>query len=401
MLEGMRGCLAVIACSILPITTRAQQAIPIRRLGPVEVVAPEKVDAISVLRPLSNGRLLIAIRQRVLFFDSSLTKFSVIADSISLAQTTTQIPLAAYYADSTLIVDGSAATFLVVDPNGKIVRAMAPASASDLRLFTSLSISSNTGADSKGRLIYRGAFPATPGPRAAAGAMAPPLDSFPIVRADFDTRTVDTLVIMRIPSPSRTTTVFGDGGRGVITTIQQPFPVTDAWASLPDGSVAIVRGSDYHVDWVFADGRKSSSPKMPFDWRRLTDDEKTRTIDSLRKFDARVQAGVDSIMAARGQTPRPSLLTRVTDYAPLSEMPDYYPPIRAGAVGPHPDGNLWVMPSTSAGANGGILFDVVNRNGEVFERVQLPPKCALAGLGVRDIVYLHCEGRLERRRVIH
>ena len=34
-----------------------------------------------------------------------------------------------------------------------------------------------------------------------------------------------------------------------------------------DGSVAILRGRDYHIDWINADGSRVSSPKMPFDWK--------------------------------------------------------------------------------------------------------------------------------------
>ena len=35
------------------------------------------------------------------------------------------------------------------------------------------------------------------------------------------------------------------------------------------------------------------------------------------------------------------------------------------------DGNLWIPPTTTRDARGGLLYDVVNRKGEVIERVQL------------------------------
>lgn len=61
-------------------------------------------------------------------------------------------------------------------------------------------------------------------------------------------------------------------------------------------------------------------------------------------------------------------------------------------------------PSTSMQARGGLLYDVVNRKGEVFERVQLPPFCALAGFGVRGTIYLSCpvenSTRLQRTYVV-
>jgi hypothetical protein len=50
----------------------------------------------------------------------------------------------------------------------------------------------------------------------------------------------------------------------------------DDWAVLADGSVAFVRGRDYHVDLVRADGTRASAVKIPFDWQRLTDETRLR-----------------------------------------------------------------------------------------------------------------------------
>jgi hypothetical protein len=87
---------------------------------------------------------------------------------------------------------------------------------------------------------------------------------------------------------------------------------------------------------------------------------------------------------------------------PAAELPDYYPPIRDPNLRADVNGNLWILPSTSTGAQGGgLLYDVVNRNGDVFERVQLPSGCALAALAPRDVVYLVCGNvRLEKRRIV-
>ena len=65
------------------------------------------------------------------------------------------------------------------------------------------------------------------------------------------------------------------------------MPLVDDWAVLSDGSVAIVRGRDYHIDWINADGSTTTSAKLPFDWQRLTDEDKAAVIDSAKKaFDA-------------------------------------------------------------------------------------------------------------------
>ena len=60
------------------------------------------------------------------------------------------------------------------------------------------------------------------------------------------------------------------------------MPEVDDWAVLPDGTIAIVR-KDYHVDFVDADGKRTSAPKIPFDWQRLTDSAKSRSSTRPRR----------------------------------------------------------------------------------------------------------------------
>ena len=90
---------------------------------------------------------------------------------------------------------------------------------------------------------------------------------------------------------------------------------------------------------------------------------------------------------------------------PATELPDYYPPVRAGSqMRADPDGNLWILPTTSIQAKGGYLYDVVNRKGEIVERVQFPEGRALAGFGPRGILYMlvpsgYAWARLERARI--
>jgi hypothetical protein len=194
-------------------------------------------------------------------------------------------------------------------------------------------------------------------------------------------------------------------GRMTMRMARHPYPTTDAWVALPDGSVAIVRGSDYHIDWISSAGAKTSSPKMPFDWRRISDDEKAKVVDSLTKVNAPINARIDSGAARAG----PNTVIMRWDVVPAKEFPDYYPPVRDGAIRVDVEGNLWILPTTSAGAQGGLLYDIVNRKGEVFERVQLPADCAVGGFAPGRVVYLLCTPpgqrapatSLERRRVVH
>jgi hypothetical protein len=69
-------------------------------------------------------------------------------------------------------------------------------------------------------------------------------------------------------------------------------------------------------------------------------------------------------------------------------MSDYVQPLRSGLLQPDQDGNLWILPTTSSQARDGLLYDVVNNKGELFERVQLPKDRAIAGFGRGGVVYL-------------
>jgi hypothetical protein len=67
------------------------------------------------------------------------------------------------------------------------------------------------------------------------------------------------------------------------------------------------------------------------------------------------------------------------------------------------DNHLWILPSTSLNAASGLTYDVVNRDGKIVERVQLPRNRALAGFGPGGMIYTtHTVGdvtTLERAQV--
>jgi hypothetical protein len=264
-------------------------------------------------------------------------------------------------------VDAAASALIVIEPSGKLGRVFAPVNASDLG---SLRVSGFgvPGFDAHGRLLYR-TFPPRrheppPGVRFIGTLPAGPpatRDTMWIVRADFDRRAIDTLASVTIPHapPPTTTTVFINPGLGAL----------DDWALLSDGAVAVVRGQDYHIDWLYANGSRASTPKMAFDWRRLTDADKQAKVDSARRI-------IDSL-AATGKRYGATYIQRFSDggrmvtdtvfpavdFVPLKDIADYIPPIRAGALKPDRDGNLWILPTTSAQASAGLLYDVVNQKG--------------------------------------
>jgi len=376
----------------------AQTPIPIRTIGPILASSTENVGRAITVRATSDGHVIVGAgaRQRVYAFDSTLKTFTIVVDSgtgtgIVPIRTTGVIP---YLGDSTLLPDFGANALLVLDATGKQVRSMAPPRAQDLVFLGIPAAFGRPGFDAKGRLIYRTQLPPNLRPKPTPSGdqkieMTPVNpDSAPIVRGDFDTRRIDTLAWMKTPSQGRVAMEVKENPAGgppsmTMHMMVNPFPMSDEWSLLSDGTIAIVRVHDYHIDWIDPDGSRRSSPKMPIDWRRYTDEERTQRVDSIKRVVDEQLKRQTSMMGPGG----PQIKMDVT-VVPDSEFPSFWPPIQPGSVLSDLDGRLWILPATSTHAANGLTYDVVNRSGELVERVQLPKDRVIAGFGPHNVLYL-------------
>ena len=408
---------------------------PIRPLGAVTATAKETFTIVTNMRPLTDGRVLVndPAGRRVLLYDAGLQNYTVVADSTSATANAyggRVAGLIAYRADSTLFVDPQSLSMLVLDPAGKVARVMSVPNAQDAMAFAGML--GSAGFDSNGRLVYRGS-PRLAMRAPAGGPGGPPTipeipDSAAIFRVDLATRQIDTLGYIKTPK-IRMNVSQDENGRIRMMSEINPLPLVDEWAVVSDGSVAIVRGRDYHIDWVNPDGTRSSSPKIPFEWRRLSDDDKAAFIDSVKAARERMGANAPTMMTpgggptfiagapggaaaggervmifsgggpggppggARGGGERAPGATNATppqmNFVPASELPDYQPPFFAGAVRADVHGNLWIRTIPTKGVpGGGSLYDVVNRKGELIDRVQVPPGRTIVAFAPNGDVYL-------------
>jgi hypothetical protein len=229
------------------------------------------------------------------------------------------------------------------------------------------------------------------------------VDTIALLRADFETRRVDTISRLKSMNGKHPELIFGGANGMVFKLAANPLPNGDEWAVLSDGSVAIVRGADYHIDWINPDGSTRSTGKMPFAWRRGTDDERRARIDSTQKSidqTATLRPSVPSGGAGGGAAsgtsrvsggaapPSPQMRTE-RRLVPPGEIPDYYPPFRIGSVRADLDGNVWILPTTTAQSLAGeLVYDVVNLRGELFQRVRVPAGRSIAGFARGGVVYL-------------
>jgi hypothetical protein len=393
--------------------TLQQQGIPVVGVTPVVAKTVSTLGAVLGVRELSDGRVLVndAGRRQIKIFNASLTTAAVAQDSTSGASNSYG-PRAAnivpYLGDSTLFTEVVTRDVLVLDRNGQVARALAPPmyQAPDLPMAFPFPIPGAI--DNKGRLIAESGFTVR-----AGGIVA---DSTLIVRADLDTRQVD-IVGTRHATKGRNRSDPPENGNRVVTSIVQPVPTEDSWSVLSDGTIAFVRGRDYHVDWILPDGTSSATDKLPFDWKRLTDEDKQHLIDSARV----VWDSLMTIRNKRNAVPAPSgrggdgssepqsgrgrssggvappgqqgSIQRI-EFVPLSEIPDYYPPIHRNASMADLDGNLWILPTTSAQSKQGeLVYDVVNPKKGLFQRVRMPLGRSIAGFGKGGVVYLQSGDR--------
>ena len=430
-IRHMSRSLLICAASFATATIAgAQQQPAIRPLGPVIAKAPQSWGNVTAVRHLSNGSVLVndVAGRKVLLLDSALATATVVADTTSAtanAYSGRIGGLIAYRSDSTLFVDPMSMSMMVIGPTGKVARVISVPRSQDAGMLAS-PVGGSPGFDGSGRLVYRARPDFRMRPPSANGGppqMTPP-ESAAIVRVDLATRQLDTVGMLKIP---KMTMNVSQDDRGRITMVSEinPLPVVDEWAVLSDGSVAFVRGREYRVDWVNADGSKTSSPKIPFDWQRLSDEDKVAFIDSVKAQRARMAASgqgmalggpitqivmsPDGPAAGRGGESRVQVdvgrggaapggpgrgagadgpgMPQVNFVAP-SELPDYKPPFFAGAVRADADGNVWIRTIPTRAITGGPVYDVINRKGELVERVQVPAGRLIVGFGAGGIVYL-------------
>lgn len=401
----------------------AQDRGKIRQLGSVVAKSTEPITANSTIRPSASGVLVNdAGKRRVIFFDTGLSKFTTVADTTP--ETGNAYPnrfpgsVIAFKGDSSLFFDAQSLSMLVIDPAGRITRVMSLPSSQDAMAMGL----QGAGYDGRGHIIYRGAPFPTGGMRFGPGGPthAPEFpDSVPLLRIDMATRVRDTLAWVRVQKIKMEITPTPNGGMSMSSQIN-PLPTVDEFAILPDGSVALIRGKDYHVDFVNADGSRVSAAKVPFDWQRLTDEDKIALIDSVKAARERMIAanppttiggpggpqislggsggggGGPMINIQIGGGPgggpgagagaRPGAPT--VSFVPPSDLPDYKPPFFAGASRADTEGNIWIRTIPTKAIPGGPVYDVINRKGELLERVQIPVNSSIVGFGPNGAVYM-------------
>ena len=408
--------------------------IPVRPLPAPSATSTETVRSLAAVRQLPNGNLLVndQIGRRVLLMDSTLALLDVVADSTS-STASAYGPrgggLIAYRGDSTLFVDPASLSMLVIDPLGKIARVMAAPRPNDVQFLTGGPFGT-PGFDARGRLVYRAFSRPNFGPGGpGAGGHAPVMpDSEAIVRFDLASRTLDTAGFYKVLRPRMNVERDSTGVR--MTSIINPMPIVDEWVVMSDGAIAIVRGRDYRVDFISADGTRTKGERVPYEWQRLNDEEKAAFIDSTKAAMTRARAAGGGANAGMGMSggaeamgggqmvirmdgpgaggsggpggpPRGGGEQRIVMGGPPgagmgmpaltfvspSELPDYKPVFGPNSVRADADGRLWVRTIPTKPISG-ALYEVIDRSGTLVDRVLVPDGATIIGFGAGGVVYM-------------
>ena len=198
-----------------------------------------------------------------------------------------------------------------------------------------------------------------------------PGDTIVVVRFDPRTQRVDTLARIKGSTPRRNT--MTPGMPYVL------FAAQDVWNVTPDGRLAVVRSGDYHVDWREPDGRVTAGPRIPFERRPVTMEDR---MAYTRRF--MENSSISGKNADGGLSPLPAEMLEekaIRDVAETQEHAEVHPPFTDVTPLVGPDGSIWVERSVPLGQP--QTWDVIGASGSLAARVQMPRGRRLIALGAR------------------
>jgi len=203
-------------------------------------------------------------------------------------------------------------------------------------------------------------------------------DSVNIIR--FDPRTTgERAVLSKVRFPTSGTPQMRVDGQVIRYTMAFPGLVTaDSWAVFPDGRVAIVHGSTYTVEFIGADGRRSTSRPIAYDRVPVAAADREAEMNEAKRVLAEQMKA-----AQRSMPPGMSLDINMT---PPETWPATYPAIAPMMIYAAPDGRLWVRRNMPARLDR-EHWDVIDASGNLVARWRLPVRTRLVGIGAGGVAY--------------
>ena len=357
--------LCIAAGVALPASSPAT-AQTVTTLTTADASFPESFSSVRGLRELPDGRVLIAdgFGQALVIVDMEAGTADTVGrvgggpSEYRLPDRLFELP-----GDSLLLVDLGNGRLTVLDPDLEFGRTYPIMSASG-EGFGSTTLRLPRGVDGRGRIYYQQTAGIRPG--------SPVPDSAAVVRWDPANDAVDTIAVVKVEE--RKLETVADGMR----LAQTPLSPQDGWAVGRDGRIALVRSSDYHVEWMDRDRIVVRGPANPYEPVRIGMAEKEAWVDG------RTRDGLSVAIDIGGGGARQATFSRGSTSGPRFGVDEYTWPDRmqafdAGGVYITPNGMLWVQQSAKTGAD--ATFDVFDGEGRITRRVTLPAGREVVGFG--------------------
>jgi hypothetical protein len=343
----------------------SQQPQPI---GKPLVEFPEPFSAISGIRELSDGRVVVTDRRdkivQILDFKSGTAK-AVSREGSGPGEYALPSGALPMPNDQTLIVDLLNQRFLLIGPDGKPGETIPMPSLGGVAGGMGMSFARPQGSDAQGRLYFQGTSVQMGGPPAA--------DSVPVVRWTPGGTTIDTAAWVVGPR----TSVSSSGGGQMRVTMGMPmvFAPQEAWGVTPDGRVARVTPEPYRALWYAVGGKMTPGPTVPYTAPKVTEADK-------KAYRERQRANPPTmIMMTRGGASGNNATSMPAASLPEPEFAETKPPFAgAASVLVSPDGEIWVNRSRPAGDHTPV-YDVFDSAGRLVRKVTLPREHAVTGFG--------------------
>ncbi len=386
--------------------TPLQAQLPVRTYSKPAAEHAEPFTAIRGVRELADGRVVVTDpRDKVVQIIDFKTGRGTPVGRIGSGPNEYQMPATAFAlpGDSTMIFDPLNSRFLMLGPGGRLAGTWSPANSEPegarapvtvaprpeggARTFTvgglggAMSLMSARASDAQGRLYLTGA-PLVMGPDGPRSA-----DSMPITRVRRTAMAADTLAWIQLPKNAANVTSSGRAGNQNVSIRVggTPFSAQDGWTVFPDGRVAVVRTSDYHVEVYPAAGKGAPSrgPSVRYTPIKVTEAEKQAWRDA-RSANAPMAIAMTREVGAGGAVRSSSAPANVQQDEP-SEWPAVMPAFESGQVHALPNGQIWVGRYRAANDKS-PRFDVFDGAGKHLGQVVFPPRTTIAGFG-KGVVY--------------
>ncbi|MYF60066.1 MAG: hypothetical protein F4179_00070 [Gammaproteobacteria bacterium] len=236
--------------------------------------------------------------------------------------------------------------------------------------------------DGSGRMYTTNGFSMSlPGMGAGGGSGS---DSIPVVRATLDDLSPDTVATLAPRSTSRIEMRSNRGDR-VSTTQRAPYSASDSWGVAPDGSVAVARAADYHLEWTSSDGSVRSGAPVAWDAVPVGQAEKeawvreqgSRTVQTAT-FVTGGGGGASPAASMAGARARSMAFGGASDDVDDYEWPETLPPF-TGRILIDPEGRAWLRRHQPAGAP--FLYDIFTPDAEHAGMVEIAEGHTVMGFG--------------------